>query len=109
MRTLTMLFCCFILFSCNNKQEANPLVVKDVVVTDTSHLPEPPPPPKKLNDTDATENNIRPRASDNEHWKKKKAEGVDFMVIGNEPFWNLEIRNQKSLKFHLSDWEQPVD
>ena len=111
MRTLTMLFFCFILFSCNNKEEVNPLVERVVVITDTGHSHEhpPPPPPQKMNDSDATEKNIRPRASDNEHWKKKKAEGVDFMVIGNEPFWNLEVRNLKSLKFHLSDWEEPVE
>ena len=51
----------------------------------------------------------QPRAADNPHWKKKKAEGVHFLVIGNEPFWNLELRNNQSLLFRLAEWEEAVE
>ena len=107
MRTFYLLLCCLILISCESKKTEEELVTKDTVLTDTSshnEVPEPPP----VKDTSSVVKK-QPRASDNEHWKKKKAEGVDFLVIGNEPFWNLEIRNKKSLRFHLADWEQPVD
>ncbi|HUR10577.1 MAG TPA: hypothetical protein VM012_04375 [Flavitalea sp.] len=45
------------------------------------------------------------RAADNPHWKKKKDEGVHFFVVGNEPFWSLELRNQQRVNFRLSDWQ----
>ena len=106
MRTFYMLLCCLILISCDSNKTEEEVVTKDVVLTDSSTT-EPPSPP--MRDTSSTVVKKQPRASDNEHWKKKKAEGVDFLVIGNEPFWNLEIRNKKSLRFHLADWEQPVD
>ena len=51
----------------------------------------------------------RPRAADNPHWKKKKYEGVHLLVIGNEPFWNLEFRNNQSILFLLADWEKAIE
>ncbi len=110
MRTFYMLFCSLFFISCDNGNTDPTLITKDTTFTwtDTHEAPSPPPPPVK-NDSSSAVIKKQPRATDNEHWKKKKAEGVDFMVIGNEPFWNLEIRNKKSLRFHLADWEQPVD
>lgn len=52
---------------------------------------------------------VRPRAADNPHWKKKKYEGVHFIVIGNEPFWNLEFRNNQSIIFLLADWKKSIE
>ena len=53
--------------------------------------------------------NDQPRAADNPHWKKKKDEGVNLLVIGNEPFWNMEFRNKQSIIFLLAEWEKAVE
>ncbi len=45
--------------------------------------------------------------TENPAWKKKDAAGVDFFGVGNEPFWNIEIDEQKKIAFHLADWQQP--
>lgn len=106
MRTFYIFLFCFIIVSCNdNDTEKQIIVDKDTITKTDVVVPE----PDVRKDTVIAVVKKQPRASDNEHWKKKKAEGVDFMVIGNEPFWNLEIRNSQSLRFHLSDWEQPVN
>ncbi len=47
-------------------------------------------------------------ASDRPSWDKKRSEGIDFVGIGNEPFWNLEIDNEKLILFKLADWQKPV-
>ena len=111
MRRFYLLVSCLFLISCDNGNTDQKVVNKDTVLAsvsaDTSNPP--PPPSPTSNDISSTVQKKKPRATENEHWKKKKAEGVDFMVIGNEPFWNLEIRNKKSLRFHLAEWEQPVD
>ena len=44
----------------------------------------------------------------NPSWKKKQSEGVDFIGVGNEPFWSLEIDNEKMISFKLADWKKPV-
>ena len=105
MRFSCILFCSLLIMGCNDE-------LPDVVTTSYDSISKtvidtPPSPPVKQDSVSSVKK--QPRASDNEHWKKKKAEGVDFMVIGNEPFWNLEIRNKKSLRFHLAEWEQPVE
>jgi uncharacterized membrane protein len=48
------------------------------------------------------------RASENPAWSKKKVQGLDFLGIGNEPFWALEIDNEKHIYFKLADWKKPV-
>lgn len=48
-----------------------------------------------------------PAASENEPWRKKGKEGVAFFAVGNEPFWNLEIRQNEQLAFHLAEWSTP--
>ena len=40
--------------------------------------------------------------------KKKRMSGIDFEGTGSEPFWNIEIRNGKNIKFKLADWKLPV-
>jgi len=45
---------------------------------------------------------------DNKVWKNRKAEGVIFFGIGNEPFWSVEFNNQDTISFLLSEWEAPV-
>ncbi len=45
--------------------------------------------------------------TENPAWEKKDAAGVDFFGVGNEPFWNIEIDEQKKIAFHLADWQQP--
>ncbi len=47
-------------------------------------------------------------ALENPVWIKKRNNGIDFVGIGNEPFWNVEIRNGKNLHFKLADWKSPV-
>ena len=47
-------------------------------------------------------------AINNPAWEKKKLEGIDFVAIGNEPFWSLDIDFEKSISFKLTDWKKPV-
>ncbi len=44
----------------------------------------------------------------NPSWKQKQIEGIDFIGIGNEPFWSLDIDNEKMILFKMSDWKKPV-
>jgi uncharacterized membrane protein len=46
-------------------------------------------------------------ATDNLTWQKKAEKGVDFFGVGNEPFWNVEIDDQKNIAFHLAEWKTP--
>lgn len=47
-------------------------------------------------------------AASNTAWKSKFNSGVDFYGIGTEPFWNIEIDNEKSISFKLADLPQPI-
>ena len=47
-------------------------------------------------------------ANSNAAWQQKAKDGIDFLAIGNEPFWNAEIDDQKEIKFRLADWNKPV-
>ena len=47
-------------------------------------------------------------AMDNDVWRAKKKEGIEFFGVGNEPFWNVEVDEQKSIAFHLSEWTKPL-
>jgi uncharacterized membrane protein/uncharacterized lipoprotein NlpE involved in copper resistance len=47
-------------------------------------------------------------AIENPVWNEKRKNGIDFVGMGNEPFWNIEIRNGKNLHFKLADWKSPV-
>jgi len=46
-------------------------------------------------------------ALDNDVWQAKGGAGVEFYGIGNEPFWNVEVDEQKSINFHLAEWTGP--
>lgn len=46
-------------------------------------------------------------ALDNDVWRAKKGAGLEFYGAGNEPFWNIEIDEQKSIVFHLAEWGAP--
>lgn len=50
----------------------------------------------------------RELATINPSWKQKQSEGIDFIGVGNEPFWSLEIDNEKMVLFKLADWKKPV-
>lgn len=50
----------------------------------------------------------RSLASENKSWAQKKNQGIDFVGVGNEPFWSLEIDNEKMVVFKLAEWKKPV-
>lgn len=41
-------------------------------------------------------------------WKSKKEQGIEFFGVGNEPFWNITIDEQKSIVFTLAGWPKPA-
>ncbi len=47
-------------------------------------------------------------APENPSWKKRKSEGIDIIGNGNDPFWSLEIDNEKFIYFRLSTLSKPV-
>jgi uncharacterized membrane protein len=47
-------------------------------------------------------------AGANTAWREKGEQGIDFYGVGNEPFWNIEIDNEKMILFKLADWQKPV-
>ncbi len=38
-----------------------------------------------------------------EAWKKKAAAGIDFIATGNEPFWSIEIDEEKFIRYSTPD------
>ncbi len=46
-------------------------------------------------------------AMENDVWRTKGGAGIEFYGVGNEPFWNIEIDEQKSILFHLAEWGAP--
>jgi uncharacterized membrane protein len=50
----------------------------------------------------------RQLATLNPSWKQKQNEGIDFIGVGTEPFWSLDIDNENMIQFKLSDWKKPV-
>jgi uncharacterized membrane protein len=49
--------------------------------------------------------NITP---ENGSWKKRKSEGIDIVGNGNDPFWNVEIDNEKLILFKVATAAKPV-
>ncbi|HEY0057879.1 MAG TPA: copper resistance protein NlpE N-terminal domain-containing protein [Flavisolibacter sp.] len=47
-------------------------------------------------------------AADNPAWQKKGQAGVEFYGVGNEPFWNVEVDEEKGISFHLAEWSKPL-
>ncbi len=50
----------------------------------------------------------RKLAANNPAWNKKRSQGIDFAGLGNEPFWTLEIDNEKFILFNVAGWKKPV-
>lgn len=50
----------------------------------------------------------RSLATENKSWDQKRNQGIDFIGMGNEPFWSLEIDNEKMILFKLADWKKPM-
>jgi uncharacterized membrane protein len=46
--------------------------------------------------------------ADNIAWMEKKAAGIDFFALGNEPFWLMEIDKDKQISFLRVDSSQPA-
>ena len=47
-------------------------------------------------------------ASENKASEIKRKEGIEFMGMGNEPFWQLNIIKGKTASFKMPDWKTPV-
>ena len=45
---------------------------------------------------------------ENNVWRNKKKEGIEFFGVGNEPFWSVEIDEQKNISFQLADWSKAL-
>lgn len=46
-------------------------------------------------------------AGDQPIWRKKKLKGIDFVGMGNEPFWNVEIKGTL-VSFKLMNWKKSI-
>ncbi len=38
-----------------------------------------------------------------ERWKEKAAAGIDFIATGNEPFWSIELDEEKFIRYSTPD------
>jgi uncharacterized membrane protein len=47
-------------------------------------------------------------APENMSWRKRKSEGVDIIGNGTDPFWSVEIDNEKFILFKLATAAKPV-
>ncbi len=47
-------------------------------------------------------------APESPSWKKRKSEGVEIIGMGSDPFWSVEIDNQKFILFKLATLGRPV-
>ena len=47
-------------------------------------------------------------APENPSWRKKKSEGIDIVGNGNDPFWNVEIDNEKLILFKVESFAKPI-
>lgn len=45
---------------------------------------------------------------ENAAWTTKKNAGIDFLGVGNEPFWSIEIDEGKSVSFNTPNMKQPL-
>jgi uncharacterized membrane protein len=45
---------------------------------------------------------------ENPSWKKRKSEGIDIIGNGSDPFWSVEIDEEKLILFKLATSEKPV-
>ncbi|HEX2535572.1 MAG TPA: hypothetical protein VHK69_17640 [Chitinophagaceae bacterium] len=49
-----------------------------------------------------------PAAGENNAWRQKEKQGLEFFGIGNEPFWSIEVDEQQFIRFQLADWPVPL-
>jgi uncharacterized membrane protein len=49
-----------------------------------------------------------PSAMENKVWAAKQKEGITFFGVGNEPFWNVTVDEQKGIAFHWAEWKEPL-
>jgi uncharacterized membrane protein len=49
-----------------------------------------------------------PAALNVEAWQNRKSEGIEVFGVGNEPFWNISIDEQKRIVFTMADWPKPA-
>src|SRR5580692_6393460 len=47
-------------------------------------------------------------APENLSWKKRKSQGIDIVGIGNDPYWSVEIDNEKLILFKAEAFAKPV-
>jgi uncharacterized membrane protein len=47
--------------------------------------------------------------ADNKAWMEKKKKGIDFICVGNEPFWALDLDKGSRITFLLAETNVPVD
>ncbi|MFL5809757.1 MAG: COG3650 family protein [Flavisolibacter sp.] len=48
-------------------------------------------------------------ALDNNTLSSKKNEGIAIMGLGNEPFWNIQVKKQDTISFLMSEWKEPLN
>jgi uncharacterized membrane protein len=46
--------------------------------------------------------------SENLSWKKRSIEGIDIIGNGSDPFWSIEIDNEKLILFKLAADQKPI-
>lgn len=46
--------------------------------------------------------------TENLSWKRRSTEGIDIIGNGSDPFWSIEIDNEKLILFKLATSEKPV-
>ena len=51
---------------------------------------------------------VRNQRADNPTWKEKKNAGIDFVALGNEPFWSLEMAKNGQVSFNTPDMKTPA-
>ena len=47
-------------------------------------------------------------APENISWKERKSQGIDIIGNGGDPYWSIEIDNEKFIYFKLSPTDKPV-
>ena len=47
-------------------------------------------------------------APENSSWKERKSQGIDIIGNGGDPYWSIEIDNEKFIYFKLSPTDKPV-
>ena len=65
----------------SNQQEKDTVPVDTIPLTDT----------------------VMPLSPVPERWKQKASEGIDFIATGNEPFWSIEIDEEKFIRYTTPD------